>query len=148
MAALVAVLLLLRDEAPARDRPDPPVAGAQQGDLLAILPSDYDTANCGPSSSRPGPGSSRFFLYPDAATLEEVFLADVERVSIDEQPPGTSCPATQGHGVWDEAGVGSGRIACYVDAVEAVVRIRGGGTQGLTELVAWWRDTDVAVFGG
>ena len=177
VAALVAVLLLLRDDEPARDRPDPPVAGARQDDLLAILPPDYDPADCrpapaaddgevaavdcGPSASRPGPGSSRFFLYPDAPTVDRVFLEDVERVDLDEQPPGTSCPATQGHGVWEEDGVGSGRIACYVDrdndavlfwtededAVEAVVRVRGGGTQALTELVAWWRDTDVAVFG-
>ncbi|WP_199589369.1 serine/threonine-protein kinase [Blastococcus sp. TF02A-26] len=177
VAALVGVLLLLRDEEPARDRPEPPTAGPRHDDLLAILPADYDPArcrpapaaddgevaavDCGPSATRPGPGSSRFFLYPDAATLDEVFLEDVERVDLDEQPPGTSCPATQGHGVWEEDGVGSGRVACYVDAandavliwtededaVEAVVRIRGGGTQGLTELVDWWRDTDVAVFG-
>ena len=177
VAALVGVLVLLQDPEPPLDRPDPPVAGPRQDDLLAIIPPDYDPAecrpapaaddgevaavDCGPSASQPGPASSRFFLYPDEETVEQVFLDDVARVELDEQPPGTSCPATQGHGTWEEDGVGSGRVACYVDqdndavliwtenedAVEAVVRIRDGGTQGLTELTEWWRDTDVAVFG-
>ncbi len=178
VAALVGVLVLLRDEAQPLDRPGPPVAGPQQDALLAILPPDYDPADCRPapaagdgevaavdcgaSASQPGPASSRFFLYPDQETLDGVFLDDVARVELAEQPAGTSCPATQGHGTWDEDGVGSGRIACYVDrdddavliwtededAVEAVVRIRNGGTEGLTALTEWWRDTDVAVFGG
>ncbi len=177
VAVLVGVLALLRDEAEPLDRPEPPVAGPRHDDLLAIVPPDYDPADCrpapaagdgevaavdcGPSASQPGPASSRFFLYPDEGTAEQVFLDDVARVELEEQPPGTSCPATQGYGTWEQDGVGMGRVACYVDqandavlmwtesedAVEAVVRIRNGGTQGLTALTEWWRDTDVAVFG-
>lgn len=177
VAALVAVLLLTDGGEPARARPEPPVAGPQHDDLLAILPPDYDpdgcrpapaaddgevaAVDCGASATQPGPVTSRFFLYPDQETADQVFLDDVARVDLEEQPAGTSCPATQGHGTWEEEGVGSGRIACYVDrendavliwtededSVEAVVRIRNGGTQGLTALTDWWRKTDVAVFG-
>ncbi|WP_409329006.1 serine/threonine-protein kinase [Trujillonella humicola] len=178
VAALVAVLLLTDGGQAPLDRPDPPVAGPRHDDLLAILPPDYDAGDCRPapaaddgevaaidcgaSASQPGPAVSRFFLYPDQPTADRVFLDDVARVDLEEQPAGTSCPATQGHGTWEDEGIGSGRIACYVDrrndavliwtededAVEAVVRIPGGGTQGLTALTDWWRDTDVAVFGG
>ncbi|SEO58318.1 serine/threonine-protein kinase [Trujillonella endophytica] len=177
VAALVGVLVLLDGGEQPLDRPEPPVAGPQHEDLLAILPPDYDAADCRPapaaddgevaavdcgaSASRPGPVLSRFFLYPDADTAEAAFLDDVARVELEEQPSGTSCPATQGHGTWEDEGVGSGRVACYVnrdndavliwteaeDAVEAVVHIRGGGTEGLTALTEWWRDTEVAVFG-
>ncbi|MGY1739990.1 MULTISPECIES: serine/threonine-protein kinase [unclassified Blastococcus] len=178
LAALVAVLVLTDGGDAPLDRPEPPAAGPQHDDLLAILPPDYDAAgcrpapapedgevaavDCGASATQPGPGHSRFFLYPDGETAERVFLDDVARVELEEQPAGTSCPATQGHGTWEEEGVGSGRVACYVDrendavliwteaedGVEAVVRIRNGGTQGLTALTDWWRDTDVASFGG
>lgn len=178
LAALVAVLVLTSGGGEPLDRPDPPVAGPQHDELLAILPPDYDPADCRPapaaddgevaavdcgaSATQPGPATSRFFLYPDEETAERVFLDDVARVELEEQPAGTSCPATQGHGTWVEEGIGSGRVACFVDrendavlmwteaedSVEAVVRIRNGGTQGLTVLTDWWRNTDVAVFGG
>ncbi|MGY1770742.1 serine/threonine-protein kinase [Blastococcus sp. SYSU D00813] len=177
VAALVAVLLLTDGGEAARDRPDLPVAGPQQDDLLAILPADFDAGgcrpapaaddgevaavDCGPSATQPGPATSRFFLYPDGETADRVFREDVERLDLTELVNGADCPASQGHRRWQDDAGNAGQVACYVDrendavliwtetedAVEAVVRIRNGGTEGLVQLVNWWADPEVTVFG-
>jgi serine/threonine-protein kinase len=178
VAALVAVLVLVRGGGdPPLGRPEPPTPGPQQDDLLAILPADFDAAgcrpapaagdgdvaavDCGPSATQPGPASSRFFLYPDGATADRVFLDDVGRVDLTELVNGADCPASQGHRRWQDGRGNGGSVACYVDqendavliwtetedGAEAIVTIRHGGTQGLSELISWWADPDVTVFG-
>ena len=178
-AALVLVVVLAgtggRDALAAPPQPKP---GAQQDDLLAIIPADFDAGSCrpapapddgavasidcGPSASQPGPGTSRFFLYPDGDTADSVFEDDVRTLGLTEFGSGARCPTSQGYGTWSENDSTAGRIACYVDedntatliwtesedAVEAVARIRNGGTAGLVSLLDWWNDADRSDFGG
>jgi serine/threonine-protein kinase len=123
------------------------LAPAGDGDLAAL--------DCGAATAQPGPDFSRFYLYPDSSTVEQVFLTDVQGVSLSELTSDQSCPTNQGYYFYTGTnGDQAGRVACYVsdenDAVlvwtqddakaEAVVRLTGGGTDGLTTLWNWWRE--------
>ncbi|WP_366489572.1 serine/threonine-protein kinase [Petropleomorpha daqingensis] len=123
------------------------LAPAGDGDLAAL--------DCGAATSQPGPDFSRFYLYPDSATVEQVFLDDVTGVNLTELSADQACPDTQGYYYYTGTnGDQAGRVACYVsddnnavlvwtqdDAhAEAVVQLTGGGTEGLATLWTWWRD--------
>ncbi len=128
---------------------------AGDGDLAAL--------DCGATENGEGPTDSEFFLYPDAATLDGVFLADVERFGLSEIPSGQQCPDAQGHQFYtDTQGQQAGRIACFVDAesnssvlvwtqddltAEGFVVLENGGVEGLTTLIQWWQDPDNSDFG-
>jgi serine/threonine-protein kinase len=147
--------------------------------LLAIIPTGFDPENCrtqqaagdgdiaaldcGAGQATNGPTDSVFYLYPDAATLDGVFLADVERQQLSEIPSGQSCPDTQGFQYYTDAQQQqAGRIACYVDAesntsvllwtqdnlaAEGFVALQNGGVEGLQTLIDWWRDPSNSDFG-
>jgi serine/threonine-protein kinase len=148
-----------------------PSASADEDTLRSEIPAGFDSAgcttlapagdgdlaalDCGAASSQPGPDFSRFYLYPDSATLEQVFLTDVQGVSLTELTSEQSCPDNQGYYFYTGTnGDQAGRVACYVsdenDSVlvwtqddakaEAVVRLTGGGTDGLATIWNWWRD--------
>ncbi|MGY1746463.1 serine/threonine-protein kinase [Blastococcus sp. SYSU D00695] len=115
---------------------------------------------CGASSSQPGPSGSVFYLYEDESTLDDVFLADVQRNGIPPLAEGASCPSTQGYGYYTINQQRAGRLACYVkdgDALliwtqddagaEGLVAIEGGGEAGLTTLYDWWRSQANSDFG-
>ncbi|HEX2072289.1 MAG TPA: protein kinase [Geodermatophilus sp.] len=177
--ALIAVVLVAgTGGASAEPAPDPPGPGPRQDDLLAVLPADFDAADCrpapaagdgdvaavdcGPSATQPGPRTSRFFLYPDGEAVGAAFAADVARLGLPELTGGATCPGSQGYLDWTLDGRVMGKLACYIDeqntavlvwtetedAVEAVVRIRNGGTAGLTALMEWWNNAEVTTFGG
>jgi len=84
-----------------------------------------------------------------------VFLDDVTGVGLTELSADQACPDNQGYYFYKGSdGTQAGRVGCYVsdenDAVlvwtqddanaEAVVRLTGGGTDGLATLWTWWRD--------
>ncbi|RFU20665.1 serine/threonine-protein kinase [Geodermatophilus marinus] len=150
--------------------PEPTPAPEPEEDLRAIIPLGFDGAgcrtgdpsndgelavlDCGASTAQPGPQDSSFYLYPDAETLDGVFLRDVTGAGIAELPAGTLCPDAQGYGYWQADGEQVGRIACYVDEgtqnafliwteeefnAEAIVAIAGAGQEGLVTLMEWWR---------
>jgi serine/threonine-protein kinase len=146
--------------------------------LLAIIPGAWDRNNCrtqdpagdgdvaaldcGASGTQPGPTDSAFYLYPDADTLDGVFLDDAERVGLAELS-GENCPEAQGFQNYNGAdGARAGRIACYVReqdnssvllwtqdeyAAEAFVVIANGGVEGLQTLIDWWRQPGNSDFG-
>ena len=148
VAALVAVLLLVGGGDPALDRPARPVAGPQHDDLLAILPPDYDPADCRPapaaedgevaavdcgaSATQPGPATSRFFLYPDAETVDRVFREDVEPrrargAARRHLLPGDAGPRHVGGG---RRGRGPGRLLRGPGQRRRPHLDRGGGRRG------------------
>jgi serine/threonine-protein kinase len=138
--------------------------------LLAIVPGAWNRANCrtqdaagdgdlaaldcGGAQTQPGPTDSAFYLYPDADTLDGVFLDDAERVGLTELS-GQNCPDAQGfQNYTDASGNQAGRIACYVReednasvllwtqdefSAEGFVIIADGGVEGLRTLIDWWR---------
>jgi serine/threonine-protein kinase len=145
--------------------PDP------EDDLLAIIPAGFNRDNCrtqeaagdgdlaaldcGAAIAAPqGPTDSAFYLYPDAETLDGVFLDDVEGQGLTELS-GQNCPEAQGFQNYNDAnGNQAGRIACYIDAetnasvllwtqdefsAEGFVVIANGGQEGLQTLIDWWR---------
>jgi serine/threonine protein kinase len=177
-AALVAVVLLAgRGGQAAADPPSRPTESARHDDLLALVPADFDAADCrpapsagdgdvaavdcGPSVTEDGPRTARFFLYPDGRTAEAVFTDDVTALDLPRLENGARCPASQGHQDWTLEGAVKGQVACYVDeentavlvwtetedAVEAIVTIRNGGTAGLAALRQWWDDPALSTFG-
>jgi serine/threonine-protein kinase len=177
VAAAVVVLAVLTRGPDALATPSTPTAGPSQDDLLAILPADFDASSCRPapaaddgdvasvdcgaSASQPGPGTSRIFLYPDEDALDAAFQGDVEQLGLTAFSNGAGCPASQGYGGWTADGQERGQVACYVDEentstliwterefdAEAVIRIRNGGTAGLTSLWEWWQNADHSDFG-
>ncbi|SHF92859.1 serine/threonine-protein kinase [Geodermatophilus nigrescens] len=176
-AVLVVALVAGSGGAAGADPPERPTAGPQHDALLAIVPADFDPSSCRPapsagdgdvaavdcgrSASETGPRTARFFLYPDGATADEVFTADVTGLGLPALENGASCPASQGHQDWTVDDVVMGQVACYVDetntavliwtetddATEAVVTVRNGGTAGLAMLVEWWNEADLSGFG-
>jgi serine/threonine-protein kinase len=148
----------------------PPPADPEE-DLLAIIPLGFNRDNCrtqeaagdgdiaaldcGAAVAAPeGPTDSAFYLYPDAETLDGVFLDDAERQGLTELPAGTNCPDAQGFQNYTSNGAQAGRIACYIDeetnasvllwtqdeySAEGFVVIADGGQEGLQTLVDWWR---------
>jgi serine/threonine protein kinase len=119
---------------------------AGDGDIAAL--------DCGAAIAADGPTDSVFYLYPDADTLDGVFLDDAERQQLSELPSGSNCPDAEGFQYYtDVNGNQAGRIACYVDdnnnsivlwtqdefSAEGFVVISDGGTEGLQALIDWWR---------
>ncbi|GAB3363820.1 hypothetical protein [Modestobacter lapidis] len=119
---------------------------AADGDLLA--------AGCGEATSRPGPTGARFYLYPDVATLDEVFTTDVLGSGLTEFPDGQDCSTGIGYGGWDVDGAVGGMVACtIVDdgtvsiawtddefRTEGIVVAPGSAQADVAELYAWWTE--------
>jgi hypothetical protein len=119
-----------------------------------VLPDDGAIAalGCGAARNQPGPEDSVFYRYADAATLDAVFLADMERNGVPPLPAGAACPDVYGYGTYEIDGEPAGRIGCYVDdandgiliwtrdavASEAIVVVMDGGQIGLQVLYDWW----------
>ncbi|MGK5111353.1 serine/threonine-protein kinase [Geodermatophilus sp. CPCC 205506] len=147
-----------------------------QDELLAILPGGFDPAacrpdtagdgelaglGCGPATAQPGPTDSAFYLYEDAAKLDEVFLADMERNGVTRLGQDQNCPDTQGYQPYTINQQDAGQVACYVDAdnnsfliwtqdeygAEGIVVIANGGPEGLRTLVTWWLENANSDFG-
>jgi serine/threonine-protein kinase len=149
-----------------------------EDDLRAIVPGGFDASgcttqqaagdgdlaalDCGAATAADGPTDSAFYLYPDAQTLDEVFLADVARVGLSELS-GQNCPDAQGYQNYNGAdGQPAGRIACYVReqdnasvllwtqdefSAEGFVVLANGGVEGLATLIDWWRVPSNSDFG-
>ncbi|MGY1743218.1 MULTISPECIES: protein kinase domain-containing protein [unclassified Blastococcus] len=148
--------------------PSPPPDDEAEDRLRSIIPGDFIAVDCDPgeptddgavavlgcgsASTQPGPEDSVFYLYEDGATLDEVFLADVERNGVPPLPDGASCPDAQGHGSYAIDDERAGRLACYIDedndaimiwtqdgfAAEALAVIVDGGRPGMQALWDWW----------
>lgn len=145
----------------------PPAAEEQ---LRSIIPAGFDRSNCrtraaagdgdlaaldcGAARAADGPTGSAFYLYPDAGTLDGVFLADAEGQGLTELSSDMRCPDAQGFQYYTDVNDNqAGRIACYVDdsnnavvlwtqdafSAEGFVLITDGGTEGLRALIDWWR---------
>jgi hypothetical protein len=128
---------------------------AGDGDIAAV--------DCGAALASPnGPTDSAFYLYPDADTLDGVFLDDTERFELSELPSDVHCPDQQGFEGYTSNGEHAGRLGCYVRAednasvifwtqdnysAEAYVVIENGGEAGLQTLIDWWRDPSNSDFG-
>ncbi len=138
--------------------------------LLAVLPGDFDpagcetgdpagdgdiaTVDCGAAASQPGPQASSFYLYQDAASVDAVFLADMQREEVAPFTGEPSCVTSEGHDEYNINGVTAGRLGCFIDednnsvlywtqdgfAAEGIVAIQNGGQEGLATLYEWWRD--------
>ncbi|WP_204264443.1 protein kinase domain-containing protein [Geodermatophilus normandii] len=139
--------------------------------LLGIVPGDFDpatceagdpagdgdiaTVNCGAAATQPGPQASSFYLYEDAATVSEVFLADMERQEVSPFGGQPDCTTSQGYDEYTINGVTAGRLGCFIDednnsllywtqdefAAEGIVAIQNGGQAGLATLYEWWTDS-------
>jgi serine/threonine-protein kinase len=154
------------------EAPDP------EAQLLAIIPGGWDRDNCrtqdaagdgdiaaldcGAALAADGPTDSAFYLYPDADTLDGVFLDDTERFGLSELPGDVHCPDQQGFEGYSSNGEHAGRLGCYVReddnasvlfwtqdnlSAEAYVVIENGGQEGLQTLVDWWQDPSNSDFG-
>ena len=145
--------------------PPPPAGSADVDEFLATLPMDFSdceeadlvgdgdllSAECGEASTQPGPNSARFYLYPDVATLDEVFADDVRSSGLTEFPDDQDCSTGTGCGAWGTEGVTRGLVACTVldDTVsiawtdvefrtEGFVPARGTAQADVAELYTWW----------
>lgn len=144
----------------------PPGGSADVDEFLATLPVDFVdcqeadligdgdllSAECGPSATQPGPAGARFYLYPDVATLDEVFAGDVERSGLTEFPDDQDCSTGTGVGAWGIEGVPRGLVACTIlddDTVsiawtddefltEGFVAAPGTTQADVAELYTWW----------
>lgn len=171
--ALVAAVLVVALRA--GDDPDGGTSSTvSTGDLLDSLPADLPdcsaadpvgdgdlaAAECDASSTQPGPRGADFSLYPDADTLDDVFLADVATPVTDggvfqqalEPFPGTvDCVRGTGWGEWSGDGAG-GMVACglsdqgdvalvWTDSdfrTEGVVYAPGTTQADVAALFDWW----------
>lgn len=141
-----------------------PGAFDREGCRTQQSPGDGDLAalDCGASEVQPGPTDSAFYLYEDGDAVDDVFLGDVEQLGLSELPAGTNCPDAQGYQGYTIGNMQAGRIACYVRAednssvllwtqseygAEGFVIVAGGGVEGLTTLVDWWRVSANSDFG-
>lgn len=147
----------------------PPPAGAVEvEEFLATLPIDFTdcaeadlagdgdllSAECGEARTQPGPSGARFYLYPDVATLDEVFAKDVEGSGLTEFPADQDCSTGTGFGAWEVEGVVRGQVACTIvqdDTVsiawtddefrtEGIVSVPGTTQADVAELYSWWVD--------
>jgi serine/threonine protein kinase len=165
---------------PTTQPPTTEPAPQPEDQLLAIIPGGWNRDNCrtqeaagdgdiaaldcGAAIASPdGPTDSAFYLYPDASTLDGVFLDDTEGVGLSELPSEVHCPDQQGfEGYNGSDGNPAGRIACYVRSednasvllwtqddysAEAFVILDNGGEAGLQTLIDWWRDPSNSDFG-
>jgi serine/threonine-protein kinase len=120
---------------------------AGDGDLAALT--------CDAATTQPGPDKASFYLYPDASSLREVFLSDVQGQALTEYPlAGPRCPDAQGYGSYDVDDAVAGQIACYVTdentaillwtqedvGAEGFLLIHDGGPEALVTLYEWWQD--------
>ncbi|RBY83128.1 hypothetical protein [Blastococcus sp. TF02A-26] len=126
------------------------------------LPDDGAIAalGCGAASTQPGPEDSVFYRYADAATVDAVFLADMERNGVAPLPPGAECPSAYGHTTYEVDGEPAGRMGCYIDgnnngiliwtrdavATEGIVTVMDGGQIGLDVLYDWWVQQELSDF--
>ena len=114
---------------------------------------DVAAATCGPADTQPGPAEADFHLYPDVATLEDVFLDDAGDLGTEELPADVDCTTDMGYGEWTyDTGETGGRLACgLTDDGHAVVAwtddeflvegalIGPGTTQAdVSALYEWW----------
>ncbi|WP_029429648.1 hypothetical protein [Blastococcus sp. URHD0036] len=156
----------------AADQTDDPA----QAQLRAIIPDDWINVDCdqgvlpddgaiaalgcGAGRSEKSPEDSVFYLYPDAATLDAVFLADMERNGVPPFPAGGECPAVDGYGTYEIDDEPAGRIGCFVTedndgilvwtrdagSVEGLVTVMDGGRVGLQVLYDWWVQQELSDF--
>ena len=156
----------------AADQTDDPA----QAQLRAIIPDDWINVDCdrgvlpddgaiaalgcGAGRSDESPEDSVFYLYPDAATLDAVFLADMERNGVAPLPEGGACPDVDGYGTYEIDDETVGRIGCFVDdanngilvwtrdagPVEGLVTVMDGGRIGLQVLYDWWVQRELSDF--
>ena len=144
--------------------PSSSAPAARDRDFVATLPTDLTgcqpidlhgdgdvaAARCGPALTQPGPQEAQFHLYEDVATLDEVFVRDVESRGIAAFPGDPDCATGQGSGEWSSSS-STGRFACalidgrpwlywtdHVALTEGIL-IGPGSTQAdLGTLYDWW----------
>ncbi|MGY1749847.1 hypothetical protein [Modestobacter sp. SYSU DS0511] len=134
-------------------------------EFLASLPDDFAecseaepigdgdvvAAACGAASTQPGPTDAMFLRYPDVDTLDDVFVADVGGLGLEEWAGATDC-TEDGYGVWarGEGGAG-GLLGCgltdgtaflyWTDdefLTEGVVSAPGETQDDVVALYEWW----------
>jgi hypothetical protein len=143
-------------------------AASRHGDFLAALPADFTdceeadlagdgdlvSAECGEAATQPGPTGARFHLYPDVATLDEVFADDVEGSGLTQFADDEDCLSDTGFGAWGTEGTTRGLVACTIlddDTVsiawtddeyvtEGIVSAPGTTQADVAELYTWWVD--------
>ena len=137
--------------------PDDCTALDADGDVVREL-------QCGPTEDGEGPTSARYSVATEDAAAD-AFSADVAAQDLAQLTRTYDCGSSSGEGQqgWvpvtdtdtDGEEVTVGRVACWVDGdgdsvfswtwpdlgVRAVVELRGGGTDGLSDLQSWWRST-------
>jgi len=116
---------------------------------------DVASAACGASQTQPGPSEARFYLYPDVATLDAVFEADVSDEDLTEFGPTDDCTTGTGHGEWNYSdGTPGGRVACQITddghvflawtddefLTEGAVRSPGSTQEDVGALYEWWTE--------
>lgn len=99
--------------------PAPPPLNGPEGDLLALVPLDFDQTECesaelagdgdiahllcGESQTQPGPTSSSFYLYQNSTQVADVFLQDVSSFGLTEVF-GFECVANAGYSGYSALG--------------------------------------------
>ncbi|WP_369135565.1 hypothetical protein [Modestobacter sp. I12A-02662] len=149
----------------------PPAGSGGDGDeeFVATLPLDFTdcaevplagdgdiaAASCGAALTQPGPAQADFYLYPDKATLDDVFATDVAGLGTPELPADGDCATAMGSGEWTypDGSVG-GQVVCAVTEdgnaliawtddeflTEGVVRSPGSTQEDVAALYEWWTD--------
>ncbi len=127
---------------------------AGSGDVLLGL-------DCGSSATEDGPTGQSYQLRADPQAAAAAFAAEVSdrRLSQLAGDDGFACTSFDGGQGWvrlvDSRDQPIGRLACSVDASRdtvlswtwddrpalSTVTLRGGGTDGVSPLMRWWRDT-------
>jgi hypothetical protein len=116
---------------------------------------DIAAASCGAAQTQPGPAQAEFYLYPDKATLDDVFSTDVAGLGTPELPVDGDCATAVGSGEWTypDGSVG-GQVVCALTEdgnaliawtddeflTEGVVRSPGTTQEDVATLYAWWTD--------
>ncbi|PZA19147.1 hypothetical protein DMO24_22285 [Modestobacter versicolor] len=147
----------------------PPTGEADAAGFLAQLPADFvdcapkelagdgdlAAASCGPAQTQPGPSEAMFYLYPDVATLDQVFLNDVTTEGLTEFPSTgeIDCSTATGYGPWTYTdGTPGGQVACQILAegyvviawtdddflTEGLIRAPGTTQADVSALYEWW----------
>ncbi|MGY2081588.1 hypothetical protein [Modestobacter sp. SYSU DS0657] len=140
----------------------PPSVGVEE--FLASLPVDFTecseaepigdgdvvAADCGAASTQPGPTDATFLRYPDVDTLDDVFVADVTSLGLEEWGVATDC-TEDGYGEWVRGEDVGGLLACgltdgtaflyWTDdefLTEGVVSAPGETQDDVVALYEWW----------
>jgi hypothetical protein len=140
---------------------------ADPADFIGQLPADFvdctdmelegdgdlAAASCGAALTQPGPQMAAFYLYPDVATLDEVFADDVADQGLTEFATGDSCSAGTGYSEWTyNDGTHGGQLACQLtgdgnvlitwtdDAflTEGLIQAPGTSQAEVSALYDWW----------